>query len=452
MKRRDFLGYTAAGIGIGSIPRVAMAATPCAPPALAVDSRTFSTTCRPSTGVAPPWFENAPTNTWITIAAGSNQTVKNVLPTPVPSNTYSHPSNIFSAWTGGGFDQVRGEYLLCANGGHGDYPGNECYALSLRSPSPAWRRLSDPTPQSHIVFDNIAGPRGAIYLDGRPRAMHSTFEVYGDGRVWFPEQNSYTGPGGQTAHAVISYNRDYLGDGAVPLPWTPNDLGPWTLFDAPDFAGGGSGAAFGRAIFDPVRHKVWAFGGNNNTHSPYYWSVDTQGSTLGQSRVYRKSESLDSFSSWAICAPDLRIAVMGGTTFQKIVVFHLDRAGQVSDHQTVSNVTGTGHFSSGAGGAYVPASRSIAIANPKLTGNAIHHLRIPTRIVNNQVQYDPSGTWAWETSSPEGVKLAVPEGGNNDVYSKWGLIEDMGNGQSAIIVALAYDGPTYVLKVPKTGL
>ncbi len=237
MRRREFL-RSSTGFAALAVPLLGRAATPCPPPAISVGGSTVLTSCEPGTvGPAPAWFVNAAEGSWTTVAGAANQTIENVLPNPVPNNPGSSPNSITAAWTGGGVDQPRGEYILCANGGHADYPGNECYAISMRSETPAWRRLSDPTPQSHIVFNDSVGPLGAVNADGRPRAMHSTFECYGDGRVWFPEQNSYTSPGGGTTHAVISYNRDALGAGTTPLPWTLADLGPWNLHPKPNFHG-----------------------------------------------------------------------------------------------------------------------------------------------------------------------------------------------------------------------
>jgi hypothetical protein len=453
MKRRDFLRTSSTGLAVMAIPAL-VRAEPCPPPAVSVEGgATVSTSCGPS-GPAPSWFVNAPERAWTAIAGASNETIKAVVPNPWPSNPGSHPGNITAAWTGGSIDQIRGEYLMCANGGHADYPGNECYAISMRSESPKWRRLSDPTPNSHIVFDDNAGTNAAINADGRPRAMHSTFACFGDGRVWFPEQNSFSSPSGGTTHAVLSYNRDMLGDGLTPLPWTAANLGPWTIHPKPNFNGMGvTPTAFGRAAWDKVGHKVWAVGGNNNKDNPHYWSVSTSGATLGQATVYRKSGSLDNFNSWTVIAPDLRIMIMGGEYGKKIYVFFMDKAGASDDWQTVTNVTGTGFFQMGAGGAYIKANHSIAIANPKNTGSMFYKLQIPTKISGNAVVYDPAGQWVWSQVNPSGgTSVYTPPEGNNDTYSKWNVIEDMGNGQSAIVVVTSIEGPVYVYKVPKSGI
>jgi hypothetical protein len=294
-----------------------------------------------------------------------------------------------------------------------------------------------------------------VNADGRPRAMHSTFECYGDGRVWFPEQNSYASPAGDTTHACISFDRDSLGEGATPLPWTASNLGPWTLHPKPDFGGFGvTATAFGRADWDRVGHKVWAVGGNNNINNPFYWSVETAGANIGRSVVYRKGGSLDNFNSWVAIAHDLRIMICGGNALNRIWVFNMDRAGQATDWQGVTNVSGSGSFyGSGAGAVYVQANRSLAIANPKVTGSSIRKLQIPTMLVNGQVQYDPNGTWVWSTLNPLGASVVVPNnGGNNDTNSKWNIVENMGNGQSAIIVLTDIGLPLYVYKIPRAGL
>lgn len=450
MKRRDFVISSSTGIAALALPGIGRGADPCPPPGVSVDGGTTVSTPCASAGPAPSWFVNAPERVWTTVA---NNTIKSVVPNPIPFNPGSHPGNITDAWSGAGVDQVRGEYLLCANGGHADYPGNECYAISLRDETPRWRRLSDPTPNNLITFDNNVNAQGvAVYGDGRPRAMHSTFECYGDGRVWFPMQNSFTSPSGNGSHGVISYNRDMLGAGTTPLPWTASNLGPWTIHPTPDFKGQNN-MAFGRAAFDRVGHKVWAVGGNNNKDYPHYWSVNTSGPNLGNTTVYRYPTAMDNFNSWTVIAPELRIMIVGGEWGKKIYVFYMDKAGASDDWQTVTNVSGTGFFQMGAGGAYIPANKSIAIGNPKNTGSTIHKLQIPTKITGGSVVYDPAGTWVWSQLNPSGgVTVNVPAEGNDDTYSKWNIIEDMGNGQSALVVATGYDSPLYVYKVPRSGL
>jgi hypothetical protein len=402
-------------------------------------------------GPAPAWFANAKEGEWIAIANAPSQRIRAVLPNPVPhvTNAPDNPGGIMTAWTGGGIDQVRGELMLVANGGHADYPGNEGYAISLREANPAWRRLSDPTPNDKLLT-GAPGPTGALNADGRPRAMHSTFECFGDDRMWFVYDNAYTSPAGDSMSASFSYNRAFAGmpgPGGSPLPWTTG-LGPWTIHPNPN-ANWTNG--FGKAAWDRVGHKVWAVGGNNNINGPEYWSVDTSGPTIGTPKLYKQGGTLDNFNGWVAIAHDLRILVAGGSFTKNVFVLQLDQAGTSGAWQKVTSSTGTGFFDQGSGGAYVIANHTIAIANPKTTGSSIYRLKIPTKQVGGKDAYDPNGTWAWSKVTPPGVTL-TPAPGNSDVNSKWGIVEDMGGNTSALVTALDIDGPVYVYKLPKTGL
>src|SRR5262249_14273351 len=160
------LGPVSTGLALLVTSILTHAAEPCPPPAFSAGGSAVATSCSPPTiGSAPAWFVNAVDGQWTTVAGASNQTIKSVLPNPVPTNAGSHPGNIVAAWTGAGVDQNRGEYMLVANGGHADYPGNEGYALALRSETPAWRRLTDPSPQAQLVFNDTLSAVGPIYLD-----------------------------------------------------------------------------------------------------------------------------------------------------------------------------------------------------------------------------------------------------------------------------------------------
>ncbi len=113
-------------------------------------------------------------------------------------------------------------------------------------------------------------------------------------------------------------------------------------------------------------------------------------------------------------------------------------------------MTGTGFYDSGSGGVYVAVNHSIAVGNPRTTGRTIHRLLIPTKEIAGQTVYDPSGQWRWSELNPSGPPLTVAPG-NSDTYTKWNIVEDMGNGQAALVVATDISGPTYVFKIPSAG-
>jgi hypothetical protein len=211
-----------------------------------------------------------------------------------------------------------------------------------------------------------------------------------------------------------------------------------------------SAMIFGVAAWDRVAHKVWALGGNsaNNT---LYWSVDTSGATLGQSAVWAKGQSYGDWGSWIAIAYDLRILIAADYLRKVITVLNLAIVGQSGDWQQVSNVTGPGYYQQGAGGVYVVANHSIACGDPRSTGTTINKLQIPTKTVSGQIAYDPAGQWIWTAENPSGPPITAPSG-NSDTYSKWNIVEDMGNGQSALVVVTDITGPTYIYKIPIAGI
>lgn len=448
MKRREFM-KVAASVGVTGavIPRLAKAVPPCPPPAMGVEGgQSASTSCvAPPAGAAPAWFIEMQEGTWTAVAGGSGQRISDVLPSPVPYTGLSgeNPTSITKAWTGGSVDQTRGEYILCANGGHADYPGNEAYGLSLRDATPAWRRLSDPTPNGQMPQPPSSEGNG-LYNDGRPRAMHNTFQCFGDGRVWMPSMNSVTSPGGGFVNRVISYNRDGLGAASSPLAWTGSNLGPWSDYGA--LSGVNPNLAlFGTAVFDRIAHRAYGLGGNS-ANSTHWWYINTQGASIGKGQVYTSGQSYGNFGGWAVCAHDLRIIVAGDMLRQTVCVLSLNS----NTWSQVSNITGSGYYGSnptgGAGGVYVQANHTIGVADPMHgTGNAIHRLQIPV----SGGTYNPSGQWTWTTLRPSGL---APSGSGAGTYTKWNIVEDMGNGQSAIVVCTEIDNPTYVYKLPKNGL
>jgi hypothetical protein len=410
---------------------------------------------------------------WIGIADGTGTTgtggnrINQVLPSPFPTVSQSphswnnNAASICSAWTGGGVDQRRGEYLLVANGGHADYGGNEAYALSLREATPAWRRITTPTPTASMNAADLAGADDGLYGDGRPRSMHSTFACFGDERMWYTMMNSVCSADGGSAFRNISFNRGMLGAAATPAPYATN---PWDDYDEWNPASGptnigtsGSAAIFGVSVFDRYRHKIWSFGGNA-FGTGGHWSVDTIGPSRGTLLGFQNGNG-GNWNGWAVCAHDLRICVVGEDTRnlegdvvrQGIHVFKMDIAGEAGAWQLVTNVTGTGYFAGGSGGVYVARNRTIGIGNPVSLGRTIYRLQIPTTTVNGRIVYDPSGQWVWSNSTPPGPTMQIASG-NSGAYSKWNIVEDMGDGRSAIVYVGDITGPTYVYKIPAAGL
>jgi hypothetical protein len=58
-------------------------------------------------------------------------------------------------------------------------------------------------------------------------------------------------------------------------------------------------------------------------------------------------------------------------------------------------------------------------------------------------RYDAAATWQVSTG------LGSDQ---NGAWSKFNIISDMGNGQSALVVCMEVDQPTYVYKLPRAGV
>lgn len=86
-----------------------------------------------------------------------------VQPDPLPRGNSGFRS-VMGAWSGGAYDDKR-ERLVVWGGGHGDYSGNEVYALDMATL--AWSRLTEPSA-------DVGGVESSgEYPDGAPRSRHT---------------------------------------------------------------------------------------------------------------------------------------------------------------------------------------------------------------------------------------------------------------------------------------
>jgi hypothetical protein len=83
-------------------------------------------------------IESLPVGQWLELP---NTKIRSVLPSPVPGGN-TGPTSITVAWNGAAVDSKRSR-LIIWGGGHGDYFGNEMYALDL--PNMSISRLTNPS-------------------------------------------------------------------------------------------------------------------------------------------------------------------------------------------------------------------------------------------------------------------------------------------------------------------
>jgi hypothetical protein len=252
----------------------------------------------------------------------------------VNGDKYGPIGDVIVSWGGGTVDPERKELLLCLNGGHTNYLGNESYALQFNIPNgPAWKRLCDPTPMAPTAeYPGIYGALDvsrnfltggsfnpatdipAVHLDGRPRASHTSgnyqfaYDNAGEGRAWFILQTSVSEDSGASAQGIVSFNRSAVA--ALPGDFAPySTLNPYQIHGIVGLTGTTANFHFGPSAYDPVTGNVWGYGNtrawafNVNTKNLSFVSFST-GATLG---------SLGYKGAWAVCLPDLRKVFIGAT-------------------------------------------------------------------------------------------------------------------------------------------
>jgi hypothetical protein len=415
MKRRDFIELATMGAA-GSLTPTVWGGQPCPPSPLVLDGGSrLEGLCSSTT--APNWFNNMADRTWAT-------PVTNTLDSVRPANPPGIHAAICNAWTGACVDQQNGEYILAANGGHGDYAGNEVYACALRQDSPSWVRLTDPSSTGGGT-DGTRTPMN--YADGKPRAVHGYNRcTWGNGRVWYAGMDGAS-PSGAWSLACYSFKRSTR---------------EWTYHGIPANNTSGSYSwEGGPAAYDRVGNRVWSVaqyglqdGGysvdcSTGAMTPHNWVLS--GNPFGQ--------------AWSVIAHDLRLWIVGSVTEGKLKILNLNNVG--AGWTTITTSGAPDGFAAGTGAVYHPPSRAILVWNTSY-GGSIRKLAIPGNPL--------SGTYAWSTVIPASANTISPPGQLDSdfrgAYSKFNLIEDMGNGRSALVFVGRTTGQTFVYKLPAAGV
>ena len=415
MKRRDFLA-TSAQLGLAGtvLPVIGRAATaPCPVPTVSVSGGTSaSTPCVAETpGSAPQWFLDMKDSTWAT-------PVKNTLDSVKPSGDFGNHAAICTAWTGGCADQSRGELILAANGGHGDYSGNEVYACAMRASSPVWARLTNPSVDS-------GGAEGkqtaASYGDGKPRTVHGWNRcVFGNGRVWYAGMDGMY-PSGNWSTAVYSFNRSSL-------TWTYHGLGISSINQS-SFSWQG-----GPAAYDRVGNKVWSIA----QYATGQGGISVDAST-GARTEYDWYFPDNRGGDWMVVAHNTspRVLIHSVHNTGQLYILNLENVGAGWTKKTPGG--SPSGMADGTGAVYHAPSR--AILSWKDCGSQIRKLAIPSDPIN--------GAYTWSAiNAASGNAVTPPAGPSQGTFGKFNIIEDMGNGRSALVLVTSTTGPVYVYKLP----
>ncbi len=306
MKRREFLAGSLGTLG-ASAPLVGIAASlPCPPsPVTVTGGIAVATPCPAPTGTMPAWFKSASVFQWVTLPSLSTS---GVLPNPVPPGITGVKS-VTDAWGAGALRQ-NGSYYILHGGGHGDYAGNEIYALQLSLDNPQWQRIWGPTPNADIVENQY------YYNDSpqSPASIHSYYCLaYDDqddifmrftrGRFgvpnfvggidgirwgassWEQNQNNTIWPAPVGCTYANGQCKDTSGNVYLINSWKRflwnRAANSWSV----PIANSSYSLQSSGSCYDSARHAVWSFGGSYGGGSvgagqAYMWDISTNNDSL----------------------------------------------------------------------------------------------------------------------------------------------------------------------------
>lgn len=404
----------------------------------------------------PAWLAGLAEKTWTVIARGTNDgtfvggaTLSSKTPAISPGG--GGVAGAVKAWTGAAVAQDFKEYIFAANGGHGDYWGNEVYALKLNQPIPGWDRYVDPTPAANLgSMDVTTAPRQ--YSDGRPASMHSAnTPTYGNGKVYIMGQSAYSNIGNSNT-SVWTWNR--AAGPTLPEGYT-GGAGRWAYLG--DGTSPSQGGGFNCATFDPVANKAWGFH-KIEGNDARWWSADAAGTVTR----YTQNWSVGGIASmqhrsWAVCCYDLGIIVIGnardnGVADTVLGIIDVTSPGTmtIKNTSTPLNMTQWGAVYHKPSAPSQANTSSILAYNQQIHSNGeMLKLRIP-RTGGGAV--DMAAAWNWITVNKAGGVSPGHEASDfAGTYSKFNIVNDMGNNQACIVLCTGLgNGYTFVYKLPTT--
>lgn len=125
------------------------------------------------TAASGTWGVIPTTNTLDDMNARYNPALNPVYPDK-PEWEFGNYSGRVYAWNGFSMDEDGGIVWCGPAGGHGDYGGNDVDKLDIRTNSPAWQKVKNPTGAlpSAVVCDDGQESSG-LYADGQARSPHT---------------------------------------------------------------------------------------------------------------------------------------------------------------------------------------------------------------------------------------------------------------------------------------
>lgn len=239
----------------------------------------------------PAWRQGQSVGEWRQLNTALSSAPMAVKTYPGLGNT--GPVSKVIAWTGFAVDTRDSSIYSAANGGHGDYAGNEVNRLRLSDNTPTWSEPRASTPAAQIVANT------SHYADGRPSARHTYYGSvvneqrnrvmlfsgarWGDGvslfnldgfnigtNDWDAARTYADGPsstlGPYNGWATVGHQASgdvYVVANYAVLRWS-NASNSWSrLSNAPMYG------QYSATAVDTRRNRILAVGGNVNDHGYY---------------------------------------------------------------------------------------------------------------------------------------------------------------------------------------
>lgn len=468
MRRREFLvkagvtGILAPALGRGAV-------VPCPPPQVSLGPNTTATSCPAvpsSPGTAPAWFVGMKDRTWAAIAGGpgygssyqNGNRVSDVAQSLGVAQTYNGdegPPAIVDDWTGGCANQTTKEVFLPAQGGHSGYFNTQIWALNLSADAPAWQCIWNVDPANIQSNELGYNPPSFGNSDGSPRTVHGWFHVFCDtaGRLWITAVNA--NPSGSWGTNCYSIDRNNLSAG-----WMYHGR----LY--PSIPGGAPGSTFswqaGAGAFDPnsgTSGQIWKradfYVGQGVVRLDCASAVaagpqSASGPQTPGCAFYDDRDIVGAAPAPSVITPDRHWIQLVGAGLPIIEVMDLSNPGSL--FATISP-SGIAPVPEGAGAVWHAASNALLVFSVAGAGSGTSPTLYKLALSGSSPL---TAAYAWEPVANDSSNTVTPASDRgsqfNGLYSKFQIINDMGNGQSALVAMCGYAGPTYVYKLPAAGV
>ena len=234
-------------------------------------------------------------------------------------------------------------------------------------------------------------------------------------------------PSGQWSTACWSFNN------RTRAGWTYHGLG---VLNPPLPFGSAFSGQSGPSAYDRVDNKVWAAAQFAVSDGGY--SVDVATNQITRYNWYLAPAPFA--EAWSAIAYDRRVWIVGSIREDRLWILNLDNVAAGWIQKTPA---GSPHaFDNGVGAVYHQPSSAI-LCWMDTYGTSIRKLSVPADPIN--------GTYTWSAIASAGNNTIVPAANPRypgRTFSKFQIIEDMGNGQSALCTLNDSLGDTYVYKLP----